>query len=290
MEGWIKLHKRFLDWEWFDEDGMVKLFITLLLMANYEDKKWHGGVILRGQVITSRDKLAAKVRMSVRSLRTCLSRLEQTGEIEIKTTNKYTVITISNYDKYQVVEDDERPTSDQQPTNNRPTNDQQPTTTKEIKEIYNNLSQNAGAYAHVREGSYPAENWRFLSSARKFSLGNNPDAIADYKKELIAEELSLVAAEIKMPQDAQEKFLAKWCEHNPGSDKIKADYEATFNIRDRAIQFMGWWNRNGDRQYQAAAQQPKSRSDKFEEEMNKIDAFFDGFYGNRQQTSSVDEQ
>lgn len=284
MEGWIKIHRRLLDWEWMNCPNMVALWVYLLMKAANEDKDWQGETIEKGQLITSVSTISRETGIPTASVRRGLERLIMSKQVSIQTTKKWSKITICKYESYQQSSQTGEQTSE---LSHEQTSDQH----REKKEyIYNNISQNAGAYAHVREGSYPAENWRFLSSARKFSLGNNPDAIADYKKELIAEELSLVAAEIKMPQDAQEKFLAKWCEHNPGSDKIKADYEATFNIRDRAIQFMGWWNRNGDRQYQAAAQQPKSRSDKFEEEMNKIDAFFDGFYGNRQQTSSVDEQ
>ena len=271
---WVKLHRKFLDWEWFDEEGMVKLFLTLLLMANYEDKKWHGITVHRGQVLTSRDKLAKKVRLSVRSLRTCLSRLEQTGEIDLQTTNKYTIITISNYDRYQVKEDDERPIIDQQPTSNRPATDQQPTTTKEIKE-YNISLSNARAY----------EDWRYVSSAAKAAFNYDADMIADYKRRMMAKQLDGIAVEIGMPEEAKEKFLQRWAEHNPGSETIAAEYENTFDLRDRAVRFMTWWNRNNNRT-STTAQQP-TRSDRFAEGMKRLDALFDG-YG--QAAHPVDEQ
>ena len=121
MEGWIKLHRKFLNWEWSDVPGMVSLFVHLLLEANHEDHKYHGEIVRRGQVLCSRSKLCQLTGLSERSLRTCLTRLEQTGEIVRKSTNKNSIITICNYDRYQVYEEDERPATDQQPTSNRPT-------------------------------------------------------------------------------------------------------------------------------------------------------------------------
>lgn len=111
-----------------------------------------------------------------------------------------------------------------------------------------NINKNNTESVNAYDDAVPQkENWRHLSSARKAFLGFVPDAIAEYKRELIASELSSIAVEIGMPQDAQSKFLSKWCEHNPGSDMIKADYEATFNVRDRAIQWMGWWKKGEDK-------------------------------------------
>lgn len=112
----------------------------------------------------------------------------------------------------------------------------------------NNINNNISIYSAPREiaEEIPSqeENWRHLSSLRKFALGNDPDLIADYKRKLISEELQRAAPELKMPKEAQEKFLSKWCEHNPHSEKIKAEFEAVFNVRDRAEQFMGWWTSN----------------------------------------------
>ena len=134
-EGWIKLHRQFLNWEWFDSLEMVKLFIFLLLEANHEDRKWHGQTIQRGQILTSLEKLSEETRLTERKVRTCLSRMEQTGEIVKKTTQRYTLLTISNYDRYQVKEEPVRQTSDTLPTHERQTNDEQTTTNKNDKNV-----------------------------------------------------------------------------------------------------------------------------------------------------------
>ena len=101
MEGWISLHRKFLSWEWFDKPEMVQLFIWLLLNANYTDKKWQGQVIKRGQILTTTPKIMEALRLTERQTRTCISRLKSTGEVSVKTTNRFTIITICNYDRYQ---------------------------------------------------------------------------------------------------------------------------------------------------------------------------------------------
>lgn len=135
MDSFIKLYRRFLKWEWADTPNMVSLFIHLLLLAKYEDKEWHGVTIKRGQLVTGRVALAKIVGISEQQVRTCLARLQDTGEISLKSTNKFTIITICKFDSYQQNEKAEQPTNNQQITNNQPTNNQQITTPKESKEI-----------------------------------------------------------------------------------------------------------------------------------------------------------
>mgnify|MGYP002523962351 CR=1 FL=1 len=116
---YIKLHRKFTEWEWFTDGDMVKMFLYLLCKANFKDRKYKGQVIKRGQLLTGRKKLAQELKMTERKVRTCLSRLEETEEISLKTTNKNTLISILKYDFYQ----SECPESDQQTTSKRPAND-----------------------------------------------------------------------------------------------------------------------------------------------------------------------
>ena len=100
--GWIKLHRQFIKWEWFEEPKTMWVFLKCLLLANHVDKKWQGVLIKSGSLITSYENLSSnKAKVSVQSVRTSLKRLKSTGELTIKTTNKYTYITINNWKKYQ---------------------------------------------------------------------------------------------------------------------------------------------------------------------------------------------
>jgi len=131
-EGWIKLHRRFLKWEWFELSEMIKLFIYFLLKANFENKNWKGIEVKRGQFITGRKQLSKDLQMSEQMIRTCIGRLKSTNEITIQSTNKYSIITVLNYDSYQLLNSDHQPAK--QPAT-QPTSNQQATTTKKDKNI-----------------------------------------------------------------------------------------------------------------------------------------------------------
>ena len=128
--GYIKLFRKMTEWEWYDDLPTFRLFIHLLLRANYQEKKWHGMIIERGCYITSISNLATETKLSAQQVRTAINRLISTNEITKSSTSKYTIIKVLNYDCYQGVNkvDNKQATNEQQATNN------QSTTTKERKE------------------------------------------------------------------------------------------------------------------------------------------------------------
>lgn len=105
--GWIKLHRSFLDWEWYNCPNTARLFLHCLLKANHKDKKWQGQIIKRGTFLTSLDILSKETGMSVKSVRTSLAKLEKTGEIGTERARKGTKLTICNYGTYQKKEIEE---------------------------------------------------------------------------------------------------------------------------------------------------------------------------------------
>ena len=121
--GYIKLHRKLTKWEWYHNANTFRVFIHLLLTANYERRNFEGRTIERGQRVTSISKLSQELKVSVQSIRTALDHLKSTGELTIKTTPKYTIITINNYISYQQLTNEL--TNDQQTTNKQLTNDQQ---------------------------------------------------------------------------------------------------------------------------------------------------------------------
>lgn len=134
FNGFIKLHRKMEEWEWAKEPNTFVLFIHLLLLASWKDSRWQGQSIVRGSLITSLGHLATITGLSVRSVRTSLDHLKSTGEVTTRTTNRFTVITLTNYSFYQ--DDDSESTSKMtsQVTNNQQTTDKQPTTSEEYKE------------------------------------------------------------------------------------------------------------------------------------------------------------
>ena len=161
--GWIKLHRKFLEWEWYTDSKMVHLFIHLLLSASIEDRKWKGIVLQRGQLATTYPELSKKTGLTVQNLRTCLEKLENSQIINREVTNKYTLVSICNYESYQAIGDIDQQTTNRQLTGNQQTTNRQLTDTiaKEVEKLDNdrisinnnnntvNINNN---HTHTREG------------------------------------------------------------------------------------------------------------------------------------------
>lgn len=115
--GWIKIHRQLLDWEWYDEPNTFRLFMHLLLKANHKPKNYRGVNINTGEVMTGYNLLAEQTGLTVQKVRTALTNLKATNEITIKTSNKGTVIQIVKYVDYQVATS--KTTNEQQTDNKR---------------------------------------------------------------------------------------------------------------------------------------------------------------------------
>ena len=134
MKTWIKLYRTFYEeWQWYTDVPTKTLFLHLLLKANYQNRKYKGYLIKRGDVVIGRKILAKQTGLSEQQVRTGLSKLSSTQEVTIKPTNKFSIITICNYALYQ-----DKKTIKQPPK--QPSSNQQPTTLLDnidIKDIYN---------------------------------------------------------------------------------------------------------------------------------------------------------
>lgn len=99
--GWIKVHRKMTEWEWYQDPNTSRLFFHLLLTANHKPGKWQGMDIPAGSRITSIRKLAAETNLSERNIRTALKHLISTHEVTQSSTSRYTLIQLTNYEKYQ---------------------------------------------------------------------------------------------------------------------------------------------------------------------------------------------
>ena len=122
MEGFIFLHRKLIEWEWYNDINTKVLFIHLLLRANHKDGKWRGQTIQKGQLITGRKALSQETGLSEQAVRTSLNKLKSTNEITIKTTNLNSLISINNWLDYQTInQQPNQRTTKKQPTNNQRT-------------------------------------------------------------------------------------------------------------------------------------------------------------------------
>lgn len=133
MSGYVKLHRSLKEWEWYSDEAATRLFIHLLIEVNWKPGRWRGVDIPAGSMVTSLEKMAASLCWDRSKLRRTLDKLKSTGEVNIKTTNHWTLVTVGNWAKYQ--EDDKQTDQPkrQQTTDHRPTTDRPPNTIEEGK-------------------------------------------------------------------------------------------------------------------------------------------------------------
>ena len=98
---WIKLYRKICDWGWYHDANMVHLYVYFMLKAKLvinndsRSEAWQLNSTLR--------LLTKATGISEKSIRTCLARLQRTGEISYLpgVAHKQSVITLCNYDSYQ---------------------------------------------------------------------------------------------------------------------------------------------------------------------------------------------
>lgn len=99
--GFVALYRSLLDWEWYQDGNTTRVFIHCLLKANHQPKKWRGITVEAGTFISSRGAIAAELGLSDKEVRTALRHLSETGEVASKSTNKFTIYKVENWDLYQ---------------------------------------------------------------------------------------------------------------------------------------------------------------------------------------------
>lgn len=157
--GFISLWRSILDWEWYDDINTTRLYIHLLLTANYEDKEWHGIIVKRGSRVSSLEVLSNETNLTIQQVRTALKHLETTGELTRSKYAKFTVFTLNNYNKFQDVTG--KSTEYQQTSNNNGIKNN-----KYNKEINNNTSLATQDINH--NNSYDNIDYGYVPPNKKF--------------------------------------------------------------------------------------------------------------------------
>jgi len=233
--GWVKIHRKMLDWEWHGDPNVVALFVYLLLTVNHEQGRWQGLEVNPGQVITSLPDLAKKVGLTIRQTRIALDKLKMTGEVTDKTTNKYRVITISKWREYQ--SDDRqngRQTADKRQTT-RQANDRQHIGTRasermqEDKNVRNKEGEGKGVQGEENRSltlaPTPSENAKsFFDTPER-----HEKAVAYYVSRGVSEEFA--RREIQ-------KFVSYWTEPSRSGKKLRWEMQETFEITRRLATWM----------------------------------------------------
>lgn len=127
MNGWITLHRQFLDHDFYFEEKFTRAgaWIDLLLLARFTD-----GIVRirgieiklkRGDVAYSIVSLAKRWQWNSRTVARYLQNLVLRNQIHSITTNVTTIISIINFDKYQISAEQSTQQSAEQNTEQKPT-------------------------------------------------------------------------------------------------------------------------------------------------------------------------
>lgn len=137
MSGYIKLHRQLLDSLQFQNPNYLKVWVWMLLKANYKPKtvsvkvsKGYTDVsIQRGQFIFGRHKASVELDMDDSMVYRIVMVFQKASAIEVKSNNQYSIITICKYDDYNSKDE-----IDEQPVNSGRTANEHPiSTTKKDK-------------------------------------------------------------------------------------------------------------------------------------------------------------
>lgn len=136
MEGWIKIHRQLLDNPIICKDSEhLSIWIYLLLNATHKEIpalfKGEKIILQPGQLITGRKSMSEKLKIPESKIYRVINEYKSEQQIEQQTSNKNSLITILNWNKYQQNEQQ----NEQQLNNKRTTTEHK----QECKEYYINL-------------------------------------------------------------------------------------------------------------------------------------------------------
>lgn len=139
MDGWICLHRKILDNPVVMKDAdHFAVWIYLLLNATHKDYpalfKGKKITLKAGQLITGRKSLSSILGINESKVRRVLDDFEIDQQIDRQRSNKNSLITVINWDKYQHYDQQD----DQQVTNKRPTSDHK----QQYKQYNNKINNN----------------------------------------------------------------------------------------------------------------------------------------------------
>ncbi len=163
--GWIKLHRKLLQNPIFTSEKGLKVWIWCLLRSNHQENEVYVGLekvsVKSGEFIFGRDSASLELGMKPSTVRNWIQALKKDSYVDIKTTSKYSVISIKNWIDYQDV--------DSQVDNKVKTKQKQSDTDKNVKNeknIYN--SNEIKIFSHF--GELKEDNLKVIELAKKYDI------------------------------------------------------------------------------------------------------------------------
>ncbi len=142
-QGYIRLWRKSLDSGLIRNHNVWIFWTWCLLKANYKPNHkqvvgFQEVILQPGDFIFGREKAAEETGLSEQNIRTCLTFLKKSKNLTIKTTNKFSIISIINWGSYQQDNNTSNQQTNQHLTSSQPaSNHKQELKNLRIKEINN---------------------------------------------------------------------------------------------------------------------------------------------------------
>ncbi|HBG3109601.1 TPA: DnaD domain-containing protein [Staphylococcus aureus] len=228
MTGWISIDRSIQNHWLFKEKRTFSKFeawIYLLMEANHSKAKVPIGnqivTVERGQRLTSILTLSDLFNWSRFKVKTFLDLLESDGMLEVKTTSKYTLITIVNYDFYQSEQgrnqhqNDIKPTSKQHQSNINPTSKQRQTNTNNNdnkdnnEKNVNNEKKKAAAFDFFQDNGFG-----FITPYNLDDLNYYLDSFENDSDQIVTASLKIAKDRNKVTWGYAKSILNTWLNAN----------------------------------------------------------------------------
>lgn len=111
--GWIKIHRKITEWEWYSDANTSRLFLHLIFTVNWKAGRFRGMEIPVGSTFTSYDALAKETGLSNHQVRTAIEKLKSTSNVATNRAMSGLLISVSKYESYNSGTDDGRQSNGQ---------------------------------------------------------------------------------------------------------------------------------------------------------------------------------
>lgn len=137
--GWVKLHRSLADKDIVQNPFLLSLWVYLLLIANYKESQiiWEGKqrILQPGQCLMKLRELSKKWDCSPTTIWKWLHYLVESERISLEPRTHGTVITIRNWNEYQLIEDEVRTRSEHGANTERTPSEHEVDYSKESKKV-----------------------------------------------------------------------------------------------------------------------------------------------------------
>lgn len=241
-EGYIKLWRKSESSIVFQNEGLWKVWTWCLMQANFQAKDVFfqtGRDVIKvrvepGQFIFGRQSAAKRLRMKESTVRNRMEKLKKLGNLDIKKDSKFSIVSIVNWDTYQVPEKEGGQQKGQHEDSKRTVKGQQEDTTKNVKERNNKEKEKTYAefvseFNRISGGSFRGDQ----KSERQFNA-----RLKTYTKEEILTAAENAAKDKYLMGDndrgvkyltpeyiTREDKIERWLNNKPQAFKSRSGYD-----------------------------------------------------------------